>query len=109
MCVRLRGLQNQRKSDRSANLQVCVFQFKWHSQTPTQADTSGPPDLEKWEAGMKERERGHTSPAAGVPPKPGWHEGQEARADGVCVWGALGLENSLSTSTTSSLAQVVCG
>lgn len=93
-------------------LQTCRFvSFSLNSTAgaPTQAGTSGPPDLEKWEAGMKEREQGHTSPAAGVPPKPGWHRGQEAHADGVCMWGALGLENSLSMSTTSSLAQVLCG
>lgn len=91
-------------------LQTCrfvSFSLNGTAGAPTQADTSGPPDLEKWEASMKER--GHTSLAAGDSPKPGWHRGQEARADGVCVWGALGLENSLSMSTTSSLAQVLCG
>lgn len=92
-------------------LQICrfgSFNLNGTARAPTEADTNGLPDPEKWEAGVKERERGHTSPAAGVPPKPGWHRGQEARADGVCVWGGLGLENSPSMSTTLSLAQVLC-
>lgn len=75
--MRQRGLQNQRKSDRTENLQILVFHFKMKKtfkikKAQAEAGTSRAPNQKVWEASMEERERLHTSPAWDLLPKPGW-------------------------------------
>lgn len=75
--MRQRGLQNQRKSDRTENLQILVFHFKMKKtfkikKAQAEVGTSRGPNWKVWEASVEERERLHTPPARDLLPKPGW-------------------------------------